>query len=79
MHAFAINCTLKPSPDESSTDVLLDRLAAELADLDCSLDRARIVDHDVRPGVRSEEGDGDGDEWPQLLDRVLAATGDADE
>lgn len=26
MKAFALKCTLKPRPDESSTDVLLDQL-----------------------------------------------------
>ncbi len=71
MHAFALNRTLKPTPEASSTDHLLDRLAADLDDLDVTLDRARVVDHDVRPGVRSDEGDGD--EWPGLLDRVLDA------
>lgn len=71
MHAFALNCTLKPSPAPSSTDHLLDRLAAELDDLGVDLDRARVVDHDIPPGVRSNEGEGD--EWPELLDRVRAA------
>ena len=56
MHAFALNCTLKPSPEASSTDHLLDRLTADLDELDVKLDRARVVDHDVRAGVRSDEG-----------------------
>jgi multimeric flavodoxin WrbA len=30
-----------------------------------------VADHDVRPGVSSDEGDGD--EWPRLLEKVLAA------
>ena len=34
MYAFALNCTLKPSPEASSTDHLLDRLAALLTETD---------------------------------------------
>ncbi|MEZ5209416.1 MAG: hypothetical protein R2690_21135 [Acidimicrobiales bacterium] len=44
MHAFALNCTLKPSPEASSTDHLLDRLAALLTETDERPDAAR------RPG-----------------------------
>lgn len=31
----------------------------------------RVIDHDVRPGVSSDEGAGD--EWPQIRERILAA------
>lgn len=71
MRAFALNCTLKPSPAESSTDVLLDRLAVEFGLLGVDLGRERVVDHDVRPGVTSDEGEGD--EWPALLEQLLDA------
>jgi len=71
MRAFALNCTLKPSPNESSTDVLLDRLADEFAKLDVTLERARVVDHAIKPGVTSDEGNGD--DWPNLLAEILAA------
>jgi multimeric flavodoxin WrbA len=71
MRAFSLNCTLKPSPSESSTDVLLDQIGAELARHDVELDRARLADHLVRPGVTADEGDGD--EWPMLRERLLAA------
>jgi multimeric flavodoxin WrbA len=71
MQAFAINCTLKPSPAKSSTDLLLDQIADELRSHHIELDRARLADHDVRPGVTADEGEGDG--WPELRDRLLAA------
>ncbi|MCU0310986.1 MAG: NAD(P)H-dependent oxidoreductase [Acidimicrobiales bacterium] len=71
MRAFALNCTLKPSPSESSTDVLLDRLAVEFATLEIDLARERVVDHHVRPGVTSDEGEGD--QWPALLEGILDA------
>ena len=71
MRAFALNCTLKPSPEPSSTDVMLDLVAAELHRFDIAMDRERLVDHDVRPGVTHDEGDGD--EWPALRRRLLDA------
>ena len=71
MRAFALNCSLKPSPAPSSTDVMLDLVAAELHRLEVPLERERVVDHDVRPGVTHDEGDGDG--WPALRSRILDA------
>ena len=71
MRAFALNCTLKASPDPSSTDVLLDQIEAALASHDVTMDRARIADHDVRPGVSADEGAGDA--WPELRERALRA------
>ena len=71
MRAFALNCTLKPSPEPSSTDVMLDLVAAELHRFDVAMDRERLVDDDVRPGVSHDEGDGD--EWPALRRRLLDA------
>ncbi len=71
MEAFALNCTLKRGPMPSSTDLLLDQIATELGHHDVEMTRARLVDHDVRPGVAADEGDGD--EWPALRTRVLRA------
>ena len=34
-------------------------------------DIVRVVDHDVKPGVSSDEGDGDA--WPQIRARILDA------
>jgi multimeric flavodoxin WrbA len=69
--AFALNCTLKPSPQRSSTDRLLDLVADELDRLDVKAGSARVVDYDVKPGVTSDEGGGDG--WPELRAAVLGA------
>jgi multimeric flavodoxin WrbA len=71
MRAFALNCSLTPSPAPSSTDVLLDQIDAELRTHGVTTDRARIADHDVRPGVTADEGDGD--DWPDLRERLLGA------
>lgn len=71
--AIGINCTLKAGSAPSSTEVLvgqvLDQLAAE--GVEVAGPPVRVVDHDVRPGVTSDEGDGD--EWPDLRRRILAA------
>lgn len=71
MRAMALNCTLKSGTEPSSTDVLLDQVATELAGHGVEMARARVVDHDVAPGVTADEGDGDG--WPALRRRVLDA------
>ena len=71
LHAVLLNCTLKPSPAESSCDLLLSHLAVELQRNDVVCEHVRVVDHDVRPGVSSDEGDGD--EWPALRSKILDA------
>src|SRR3954451_11169413 len=68
---FGISCTLKPSPARSSSVLLLEEITQRLDAPGCSGDTARIVDHDVRFGVTSDEGDGD--QWPTLRERILAA------
>jgi multimeric flavodoxin WrbA len=70
-HAVALNCSLKPSPEPSSTAALLADVLAELTTRDVTGEQIRVVDHDVRPGVRADMGDGD--EWPAIRERVLAA------
>jgi multimeric flavodoxin WrbA len=68
---FGISCTLKPSPARSSSALLLDEIAHRLDDAGCTGSTARVADHDVRFGVTSDEGDGD--DWPELRARILAA------
>ncbi|MBB5741887.1 multimeric flavodoxin WrbA [Microbacterium ginsengiterrae] len=69
--ALMINCTLKPSPAESSSDVLGRQILSALAGHGVGVDSIRAVDHDIRPGVETDMGDGD--EWPALRERVLDA------
>src|SRR3546814_598743 len=68
---FILNCTLKPSPAESSSDLLGSQLLSAFEEHGVSGQMARVVDQDVRFGVSTDEGDGD--EWPQLRERMLAA------
>ncbi|MBF6327688.1 flavodoxin family protein [Nocardia transvalensis] len=69
--ALALVCTLKKSPDESSSDLIARQVLEQLAAHDVKGDVVRVVDYDVHPGVSDDEGDGD--EWPQLRERVLDA------
>jgi multimeric flavodoxin WrbA len=69
--ALALVCSLKPSPAPSSSDKLAREVLAELGRHGVTGDVVRVVDHDVKPGVETDMGDGD--DWPSLRDRVLAA------
>jgi multimeric flavodoxin WrbA len=71
LKAIAFNCTLKSSPQVSSTEKLLRELLDALAELDVEGEIVRAVDYDIKPGVSSDEGKGDA--WPELRKRVLAA------
>ena len=73
LSAIAINCTLKRSGGEpSSTDKMIGIIAGELAKHDVTLSETiRIADHDIKPGVTSDEGPGDA--WPDIRKRILAS------
>jgi multimeric flavodoxin WrbA len=71
LSAIALNCTLKSSGGESSsTDKMIGLLAAELAKrgISCS-ETIRIADYNIKPGVTSDEGEGD--DWPEIRRRIL--------
>lgn len=69
--AIAINCTLKRSGGEpSSTDEMIGLISGELAKRGVEIrETIRIADHDIKPGVTSDEGDGDA--WPDIRKRIL--------
>jgi multimeric flavodoxin WrbA len=71
LRALVLNCTLKSSPTESSSDLLATEVIAELAKHDVESELVRVVDHDVRHGVTTDEGDGD--EWPAIREKLLAS------
>jgi len=71
MRALAINCTLKRSPERSNTDALAEIVLAALAREGVETETIRAVDHAIAPGVSSDEGDGD--QWPAIRERILAA------
>lgn len=71
LSAIAINCTLKRSGGEpSSTDRMIGLIADGLRSHGVEVrDTIRMADHDVRPGVSSDEGEGDA--WPDIRRRIL--------
>lgn len=71
LRAVALNCTLKPSPAPSSTDLMVRLLADALAEHEVETEVIRVVDHHVAEGVTSDEGDGDG--WPPIRRKILDA------
>lgn len=69
--ALALNCTLKPSPADSSCDLLLKQTLAALQEQGAQGELLRVVDYNIKPGVTSDEGDGD--DWPMIRQKMLAA------
>ncbi len=71
MNAIVLNATLKASPEESSTEALGAVVVRELEQRGVTCEQVRLVDLDILPGVRSDEGEGDA--WPALRERILDA------
>lgn len=69
--ALALNCTLTPSPASSSSELLGRQVLDALAEHGVTGSMIRVVDHDVRPGVQTDMGDGDA--WPDIRRQLLAA------
>ncbi len=69
--ALALNCTLTPSPAESSTQLMTEQVLAALDKLGVPGSTVRLVDLDVRPGVEKDMGEGDA--WPAVREQMLAA------
>lgn len=67
--ALVLNCTLKSSPAPSSSDKLGREVLAALEEHGGSGEVVRVVDHRVRFGVSTDEGDGD--EWPTIRQKIL--------
>jgi multimeric flavodoxin WrbA len=63
--------TLTPSPAPSSSELLGRQVLAALGEHGVTGTVIRLVDHDVRPGVEIDMGDGDA--WPAIREQVLAA------
>lgn len=66
---LALNCTLKQSSTKSSTEKLLRELLDAFGEYDARGDIVRVADLNIKPGVTSDEGEGD--DWPKLRKRVL--------
>ena len=73
LKVLAFNCTLKSAraKEKSSTQVLLEQLMDELREHGAKGTIVRALDHNIKPGVKSNEGKGD--DWPALRQRVVDA------
>lgn len=69
--ALVLACSLKRSPAPSSSQKLGTELLEALHEHGVDGTVVRVVDHDVRFGVSTDEGDGDA--WPALRRRMLDA------
>lgn len=69
--AIALNCTLKPSPAESSTHLMARQILERLGEYGVDGFEVRLVDHAIAPGVEADMGDGDA--WPEIRRQVLDA------
>lgn len=69
--ALGLNCTLSPSPKPSSSQKLLDQLLEGLTTHGVTGSSVRVVDLNIKPGVRHDEGPGD--DWPALRQRLMDA------
>lgn len=70
--ALALNCSLKADASTpSSTDALIAVLEKAFAGHDVAItETVRVAALDIKPGVTSDEGDGDA--WPELRAKILA-------
>ena len=72
LSAFALNCSLKSAGEASSTDKLIDEVFVALESHGVSRNGTmRVSDQNIRPGVTSDEGDGE--EWPEVRRQILDA------
>jgi len=71
LRALALACTLTPSPEASSSELMARQVLDALAQHNVAGSLVRVVDHDVRPGVQLDMGDGD--EWPTIRQQLVDA------
>ena len=71
LSALALVCSLKPSPAPSSSEVMARQVLDELAKHGVTGSVVRVVDHDIKPGVEIDMGEGD--EWPAIREQMMAA------
>ncbi|GAA0623961.1 NAD(P)H-dependent oxidoreductase [Sporichthya brevicatena] len=69
LRALVLCCTLKSGDAESSSEKLGREVLVALADHDVDGEVVRVADQNVKFGVSTDEGDGDG--WPTIRRKVL--------
>jgi multimeric flavodoxin WrbA len=69
--ALALICTLTPSPEPSSSELMAQHILDELKGQNVDTSSVRVVDYNVKRGVLTDMGDGD--QWPVIREQILAA------
>jgi len=69
LKALTLICTLKASPDKSSSDKFAHDLDSELQKYGIRNEFIRIADYHIKPGVEKDMGEGD--EWPAIRQKML--------
>lgn len=70
LKALALVCTLKSGGD-SSSELLAGQVLEAMRTYNVEGSTIRVVDHNVKPGVEIDMGDGDG--WPAIRKQMLAS------
>ncbi len=75
LRAIFLNCTLKPSPETSHTQGLVDVCASIMRKQGVEVEVVRPVDHDIATGVYPDmtEHGWARDEWPRIQRQVMAS------
>ncbi|SFA97755.1 Multimeric flavodoxin WrbA [Amycolatopsis marina] len=71
LRALALVCSLKPTPAESSSELMAQQVIDALGEHGVDSECVRVVDHEIHPGVKPDMGKGD--EWPWLREKLRLA------
>jgi multimeric flavodoxin WrbA len=71
LRAVALVCSLKPSPAPSSSALIAEHVFETLRDQGVACEALRCVEFNIAAGVEADIGEGD--EWPQIREQVLAS------
>jgi multimeric flavodoxin WrbA len=71
MKALFVNCTLKPSPDDSNTEALARVVSEAMVKDGVEVEHVRAVDLNLLPGVKTDQGPGD--DWRHVHGQLLNA------
>lgn len=72
LKVIGLGCSLKRTPATSNTEVMMERVVTQMRrHANIEYEVIRVADHDVKLGVEMDEGDGD--DWPEISRKVLAA------
>ena len=75
LKALYVNCSLKKTPGDSHTQLLMNASAGIMEAQGVSVEHLYLLDHQVPPGVYPDmtEHGWDRDDWPAIWQKVLAA------